>query len=438
MDLTEIYREIDGMEEKLIRTRRDLHRFVESGWQEFRTTALIAERLRGLGIPTLIGRDALDPAKAMGRPSAEEVEREKKRAAEQGADPALIEEMRDYTGAAAVIETGRKGPVIALRFDIDCNDLKESHDPSHRPVQEGFGSVNAGRMHACGHDGHTSIGLAVAEVLKKHEAELSGTVRLLFQPAEEGDRGAKAMAAKGLLDDADVVLAAHIYDSPEGQLGLAGTQTGLYATTKFDIAIHGRSAHAGFAPEEGASAIQAAALALVGMQSFLQDGRGSGRLNIGTIEGGTGRNVVPELCVMRAETRGSDTEVEQRLYHKALATVEGACNAFECTFETEVRGICPAGGGDPDLAVRIAAAAQAVPDFTYTQTELKNTGGTDDFACMMDAVREHGGKACYMGLLTPLKAGHHNSCFDFDERILKAGAKAFLTVIDMLQREGIG
>ncbi len=435
MQLQTIFREIDEKEPELIRTRRDLHRYAESGWREFRTTSVVVQRLTALGYDVRFGRAALNPDKAWARPDEEELRREQRRAVAQGADPALVERMEGYTGAVTVLETGRPGPVLALRFDIDCNDVDESCESSHRPRAEGFASVNAHQMHACGHDGHTAIGLAVAELLQRHREELCGTIKLIFQPAEEGDRGSAAVVGSGFLDDVDTVLAVHIYDSRDGKPGFAGTQTGLYATTKFDVTIRGRSAHAGAAPQEGSSAINAACLAILGMQSFLQDGRGSGRLNVGTIAGGTGRNVIPELCVFRAETRGSDTEVEQRLYHRALETVQGACTAFGCSFETQIRGICPTGDGDLDLAERLTRAMAAVPDFAHRQAELKQTGGTDDFACMMEAVHAHGGKACYMALLTPLAAGLHNDAYDFDESILKAGVKAFLTAVDLLTGE---
>lgn len=435
MNLTEIYQEIDQMEHTLIQTRRDFHRYAESACTEFRTTSKIVEFLRAQGLPVACGKSILDPHRAWAWPGEDAVKKHQERAVEQGADPRIIAQMEGYTGAAAVIETGRPGPVIALRFDIDCNDVEESCAPDHQPCREGFASVNPRQMHACGHDGHAAIGLAVACVLQRHRDELRGTVKLIFQPAEEGDRGAAAVAASGLLDDVDVILAAHIYGSSSGKLGLAGTQTGLYATTKFDITIHGKSAHAGAAPQEGSSAINAACLAVVGMQSFLQDGRGCSRLNVGTISGGTGRNVISETCLLRSETRGSNTEVEQRLYHKAIATAENICAAFDCTCETEIKGICPTGDGDLDLAERIAKAAAQIPDFEEIQTELKQTGGTDDFACMMEKVRSHGGKACYMALLTPLKAGHHNTAFDFDEAILKAGVKAFITAADLLLGE---
>lgn len=435
MNLLEIYQEIDNMEGELIRIRRDFHHYAESGWREFRTTSKIVEFLKAQGLTVSLGRDIVDPAHALGRPGEETIKQDQARAIRQGADPELVEQMGGYTGAVSVIETGRPGPVIALRFDIDCNDVDESCAQGHRPCREGFASVNPDQMHACGHDGHTAIGMAVAATLQKHREELCGTFKLIFQPAEEGDRGAAAMVAAGLLEDVDVVLSAHIQKSPSGELGLAGTQTGQYATTKFDVTIRGKSAHAGAAPQEGSSAINAACLAVVGMQSFLQDGRGCSRLNVGTISGGSGRNVIPETCVLRAETRGSDTEVEQRLYHKAIETIEGVCAAFGCTCETEIKGLCPTGDGDLDLAERIAQAAAVIPDFAFTQTEMKQTGGTDDFAYMMDAVRAHGGKACYMALISPVEAGHHNSSFDFDEGAMKAGAKAFITVVDMLLNE---
>ncbi|MBQ2751351.1 MAG: amidohydrolase [Oscillospiraceae bacterium] len=435
MDLLSVYKEVDALESEIIETRRDFHRYAESAWTEFRTTSKIVEFLTAQGMKVAYGRQVINPEYAWAWPGVEAAKKQQQRAIEQGASAELVENMQYYTGAVTVIETGRPGPVIALRFDIDCNDVEESKEDSHRPYKEGFCSVNANMTHACGHDGHSAVGMFTAALLNKHKDELCGTIKLLFQPAEEGDRGAVAMIKTGILDDVDVVLSSHIFNSPNGEYGLAGTQTCLYATTKFDINITGKSAHAGFAPQTGNNAINAACVAVAGMQSFLQDGRGSGRLNIGTISGGSGRNVIAESCHLRAETRGSTTEVEQRLYKAAIDIVDGVCKAFGCSYTTEIKGICPTGNGDLDLAEKIAKAAAKIPDFKYTQTELAQTGGTDDFSCMMDAVREHGGKACYMALMTPLKAGHHNRSFDYDEGALKAGVKAFITVVDMLQKE---
>ncbi len=101
-----------------------------------------------------------------------------------------------------ILENG-SGPVVGLRFDIDAVDINECQDPGHRPVREGFVSINDDAAHACGHDGHAAVGLGVAEVLMAVRDEIEGTVKLVFQPAEEGVRGAKAMVSAGVVDDVD-------------------------------------------------------------------------------------------------------------------------------------------------------------------------------------------------------------------------------------------
>lgn len=433
MNLNTLFAQADAYQKELVALRRDFHRYAESGWSEFRTTAKIIEFLRSHGLDPKFGPEILDLEYAWAYPEKKILKEHMDRAVAQGADPELVTQMNGCPGAVSVIKTGRPGPVIALRVDIDSNDMEEARTQAHRPFRDGFDSVNPNMMHACGHDGHTAIGLVTAALLHEHRDELCGTIKVIFQPAEEGDRGALAMVKTGLLDDVDVVLGAHIYNSEAGN-GMAGTQTGLYATTKFDVEIKGLSSHAGFAPQDGKNAINAACLAVVGMQSFLQDGRGCSRLNVGTIQGGTGRNVTPDTCRLRMETRGSNTDVEQRLYQSAQNTIAGACQAYGCTYTNRVMGICPTGDGDLDLAEKLAEAAKAVPDFRYTQTEAVQTGGTDDFSCMIEAVRAHGGKACYMALFTPLTSGHHTTLFDFDESILKAGVKAFVSAVDMLMQ----
>ena len=105
------------------------------------------------------------------------------------------------TGVMGVMEFDKPGPTVALRFDMDANDLVEAEDENHRPYTAGFASVNKGAMHGCGHDGHTAIGLTVARILAVLKEDLAGKVKLIFQPAEEGVRGAKAMVAKGIVDD---------------------------------------------------------------------------------------------------------------------------------------------------------------------------------------------------------------------------------------------
>lgn len=421
----------DRYEEELIAIRRDLHRYPEAAWTEFRTTAEIITYLRQEGVPFLLGEKIINPKFVWGYLSELELEHYKKRALEQGVEEELLKEIGHYTGGAAVIETGRPGPVVAFRFDIDCNDIEETKDRFHKPNQEGFASVNRGFMHACGHDGHTAIGMVLTRILWEQRRNLCGTVKIIFQPAEEGDKGAQSIVEGGILDDVDIILGIHIFGTDGEYPALAGTQTGLYATTKFDVTIEGRSSHAGAAPEEGSSAIMAAVAAISVMSSFLQDGRGSSRLNIGTIQGGTGRNVVPARCFFRGETRGSDTKVEKRLYNRVIGCVKHACEMFDCTYSVKLMGYGPAGGGNEDMARGLAALAkERVSELKWTQPVQVNTGSTDDFAYMMAYVQKRGGKACYMALLSHLKDGLHSSGYDFDEGILKAGVKSCLAALE--------
>ncbi len=141
---------------------------------------------------------------------------------------------------------------------MDALDLNEQHDDSHRPHRDHFASCNAGMMHACGHDGHTAIGLGLAHVLKQYAAQLNGVIKLIFQPAEEGTRGARAMVAAGVVDDVDYFTAIHIGTGvPAGTVVCGGDN--FMATTKFDVQFSGVAAHAGGKPEDGRNALLAAA-----------------------------------------------------------------------------------------------------------------------------------------------------------------------------------
>ena len=418
--------EYDGMYTQI---RRDFHKYAELGWFEFRTTSKIMEFLIERGIPVYCGTDVVNPEYTWSYPSREELEFHKKRALEQGADPKLMEKIGDYTGCMAVIDTGKPGPVIAVRADIDCNDLEEVKDEKHRPFKEGFASVTPGFMHACGHDGHAAMGMITAAILNEMKDELCGKFKVIFQLGEEGDKGGQSMAESGILDDVDYLMACHIYNTDGEYPSLACKLDGLLSTSKFDVTIHGKAAHAGAAPEAGHSAIMAAVMAIGGMNGFLQDGRGMTRMNIGMIKGGTGRNVIPEECSFKAETRGETNEMENRLYNRVIACVKGACEAYECTYDVDVVGHTTTAPSDTGLAECIGEAAKQVPGLKNIKLSHACTGSTDDFNYLIQKVQEHGGKACYMGLLTKQAAGNHNNWFDFDEVCLKKGVQVFLANI---------
>lgn len=211
----------------------------------------------------------------------EEVEAAIELARAAGVSEALLERMGGYTGCVGVLDTGRPGPVTTLRFDIDCLAIEETKDENHLPNREGFASTRPGLSHACGHDGHTAVGLGVAQWLADNKETLCGKVKLVFQPAEEGVRGAAAIAASGVLDDVDWFTAGHIgCDAKPGQVGVS--HEGYLATTKFDLEIFGLPCAAG-SPEKGHSALMCACNTVMALGSLPGHSKGITRVQVGKI-----------------------------------------------------------------------------------------------------------------------------------------------------------
>lgn len=172
---------VNSFAPKLSHWRRDFHHYAESGWVEFRTATLVAEELHQLGYSLALGREVVNESSRMGLPDEFTLQREFERARQQGALEQWIAAFEGgFTGIVATLDTGRPGPVMAFRVDMDALDLSEERDVSHRPYRDGFASCNAGMMHACGHDGHTAIGLGLAHTLKQFESGLHGVIKLIF------------------------------------------------------------------------------------------------------------------------------------------------------------------------------------------------------------------------------------------------------------------
>ena len=177
-----------------IETRRDIHRNPELGFTELRTAAHVAERLHAMGFEVKVGPEVMSEAHMLGRPSADAVdEREQELQGDNTAAGWLARMPGGQTGVVAQIMRG-EGPVTAYRFDMDALPLAEAGEEGHKPVDEGYVSRRENVHHACGHDGHTAIGLGFAEWLRHADSDWRGTVKLVFQPAEEGGRGALPMA----------------------------------------------------------------------------------------------------------------------------------------------------------------------------------------------------------------------------------------------------
>ena len=417
-------------ERELVALRRDLHKYPESAWTEFRTSSIVAEHLSRLGYDLKIGLDTVELSAVMGRPSEEEIDAHLARAKEQGGHAAWIDKMSRYPGVVGVLKTGRPGPVISLRFDMDCVDVGEDESEEHRPVKEGFASVNALLMHSCGHDAHTAIGLVLAQVLADKKETLRGEIRLIFQPGEEGCRGAYAMTRKGLVDGSDYFLAMHIGGGvPSGVFGL--NTRGYLCTTKFDATFTGKPAHAAGAPHEGHNALLAAATAALGLHGIAPHAQGDMRVNVGVLNAGTGRNVIAGSALLKAETRGETQEISDYVYNRAQEILKGAAAMYETQVEIKKMGEGTTASGDAGLIDKVRKAILKCDCFKEIRETVPG-GGSEDATWMMRRMQETGGQATYMALGAEIAAPHHNGSFDIDESSMILGVKALDAVVEEL------
>jgi aminobenzoyl-glutamate utilization protein A len=427
----QVSEQVNAISGRIVDYRRDFHRFAESGWTEFRTASLVARRLETLGFLVDAGRGVIRDEDRMGLPPSEALEIHWQRAFEQGGDPEFLTAIRGgFTGVVATLQHG-EGPVVGLRFDIDAVDIIESEASSHRPVQDGFASSNPGVMHACGHDGHTAVGLGVAEVLAAFQPEMHGTVKLIFQPAEEGVRGAKAMVGAGVVDDVDYLLGHHLY-SGWNLREIDPGRSNYLATSKFDAIFTGAPAHAGGRPHEGKNALLAAATAVLNLHAIPRHKEGATRINVGRLDAGTGRNVICRKAHLVLETRGATTELDEYMVESSTRVLEAAAAMYGCSLEIKAMGGAQSGSSDASLASRVENIVLEMGGFSIRAPD--KGGGSEDFTYMMQRVQERGGLATNIGIGANLGGwGHHTADFDFDEAALSDAIRLLCVVtLDLL------
>jgi aminobenzoyl-glutamate utilization protein A len=399
---------------KMVERRRDFHRYPETGWAEFRTTSKIAETLAAAGMDVRLAGDFVDPGYVMGR--AADTEAQTERALRQGASPEITEKMKGLTGLLAEIDTGMPGPLTAIRFDIDSVDTTETEDPEHLPVICGFRSVNNGSMHACAHDGHAAVGMTLAEVISAEKDSLKGKIRFIFQPAEEGARGGYAFLKAGAVDDADYFLTLHLgLGNPTGTV-FGGTD-GFLFSTKIDADYKGVGAHAGAEPQKGKNALLAAASAALSIHGIPPSSEGLVRTNVGVLNAGDGRNVVPPKAHMKIETRGATEDAAMYIYMAVMRILSGAAEMYDVKLTARKCGEAISASSDRDLAGIVMDAAASVSGVSRREL-IQPMAGSDDACWLMKCVQKRGGKATYIGIGADTKAGHHNDHFDFDEQAM--------------------
>jgi aminobenzoyl-glutamate utilization protein A len=398
------------MQGYLVEQRRARHRAPELGWLEFETTDYLAQQLAAMDYDVAAGSDFLSDAPRLGVPTDG--------AAAPGKHPGS-------TGCIAVARGARPGPAVAVRLDIDALPIEEAGVP-HRPAAEGFASLRTGVMHACGHDGHIAIGLGLAKLLRPRIAEGRGTLKLIFQPAEEGTRGAQSVVKRGYLDDVDILLGLHLgLGVPSGTVAL-GTR-GFLATRKYTATLRGRPAHAGKAPEEGRNALLAAAQAVLGLHALSQHSEPGVRINVGTMSAGRAANIVPDLATMSFELRAASQKTLDTVTHRATHLLWAEAEAFEVQAEWVLAGEATDAETDPNLAQWAAALGRSMGLFQEYLMDYQ-FGASEDATLMMQRVQLNGGLAGYFVLGADLAAPHHTSNFDFDESVLFRGVALLAAV----------
>lgn len=379
--MTDWFSEANSLFEYTQSLRRDFHMHPELGFQEFRTAGIVARELTALGLEVTTGVGG--------------------------------------TGVTALIEGARPGPVVLLRADMDALPIIEETGAP-------YASQNPGVMHACGHDGHTAVLLTVARMLLAHRGELAGTVKLVFQPAEEGLGGAEKMIEDGVLDNpkVDYALALHVWN--ERPLGWIGVSDGasMAGGEIFKIKIIGKGGH-GAAPHLAVDPILAAAQVVSALQGIAARNVAplqSAVVSVCTIHGGETFNVIPPAVEMSGTIRTFEPGVRRKVLERFEKTVQAVAEGLGCRAEVDVKRLTPAVINDNGVARRVQETARAL--FPENEPDAGNyvTMGSEDMAYIMEKVP---GCFIFIGSANPekgLDAAHHHPKFDIDEAALPRGA----------------
>jgi len=409
--------------------RRYFHQHPELGFMEYNTTYNIGKELEKFGFQLYVGKDALRSESRYGVPDEHLLQERESEAYFQGVEGDWLSHLHGgNTGLVATWDTGSPGKHLAFRFDIDALPIQETQEDSHLPYAQGFSSSKKDVMHACGHDGHMTIGLGVAKFIAEHSQELNGRFTLLFQPAEEGGRGAKAMTEKGWLQDVD-----HFYTGHLGirdlQVGtVAATTKGFLASSKLNVLFEGESSHAGMKPEDGRNALLAAATATTQIYSIPRHSDGVTRLNVGKLEAGQGRNIIANKGYLELETRGETGEINRFMLDEAKRMIQASADMHNVEAHIDFVGETEGMHCDDELIESITSHCQP-SSFIKEVLPSADISGSEDASFMMNEVQAHGGKATYMLFGTSLPFNHHHPSFDFEEDALAVAVDTYIHLV---------
>ena len=420
----------DNQKTYLKKLRRKLHTIPEPGFLEINTANILYDELQLLDFDLKIGDEVMDSHYMLGRPSEETLNEHITYLENNGFK---IEKFKDgLTGLIATKHFDQPGPTLAFRFDIDALPIKESTSDCHLPYQASFSSQNEGYMHACGHDAHMTMGIGLANLINVSDFN-KGKIKLIFQPAEEGVRGALSMVKKGVVDEVDYFFATHIGLNGKSNEIITSVE-GFMASTKYDLFINGESSHAGANPQDGSNAILAAATLIQQLYAIQRHENGDSRINVGKIMGGSSRNIIADKVKLEIEVRGINNEVNLFMKRRVSEIIQGVEQMFSVKISQDKVGEAPSIEPSSKLKETIySLISKEVADLKILKEEI-TPSGSEDATYFIQRVQELGHEGLYLNIGSNHSFNHHHPQFDIVEQdifngidVLYAIAKHFNT-----------
>lgn len=393
---------IDDIEPKVVEWRRDFHKNPELSNREFRTSKIIADYLTSLGIEVQTGVA--------------------------------------HTGVIGILKGGKPGPVIALRADIDALPVTERVNlPFKSIVKTTYNDIETGVMHACGHDTHIAMMMGVAEVLSKVKKDLKGTVKFIFQPAEEGapvgeEGGADLMVKEGALKNpnVDVIFGMHINSQTNVGIIKYKSEGILAAAQRFEIHVHGKQSH-GSTPWASIDPIVISAQIINGLQMIISREteltQAGAVITVGMIKGGIRNNIIPEEVTMIGTIRTLDYDMQKKLNETMIKRVKAIAESYGATADIEIAAGIPITYNDPALTAEMLPSLQKSVGADNVKL-IKAITGAEDFSFYQKQIPGVyffvGGKP--INVKPEDAPSHHTPDFYIDESGMKTGVKAMVNL----------
>lgn len=385
--MSDFMQQAQALRDELIARRRDLHQHPELAFEEVRTAGIVAEELNRLGLEVQTGVGT--------------------------------------TGVVGVLEGAQDGPTVLYRADMDALPIEEEN-------QVEYASTVPGKMHACGHDGHTAIGLGVARLLSEQRDRLAGRVKFVFQPAEEIVEGARAMIADGVLHDPrpDVSLGLHLWNTmPVGVVGISEGPI-MAGSSTFEMQINGRGGHAAM-PQAAIDPVVCAAHIILALQTIVARNANpleSAVMSVTMMKGSDADNIIPERAMLGGTFRTYSMEMRDLVEARLRQISESVAAALGCSVDISVKhGTIPT-VNDAAVTARMVNLFAPIVGRDNLITEAR-TMGSEDMAYFMDDIP---GLYCFVGSANSARGldfAHHHPRFDFDEDVLTLGVGLMTTAI---------